>query len=236
MKTPWISDALFPPHLRRGPKSLKKLARDEFIRYLIRIIFDDVLFRKCCIRLRRHIHDQLLPQFQTELIQNLIPTENPWKFPCLKSKRRVRCTIHRECQLVFMQWVELSITSKSFKLPMSAHFSCGRIVKLLLTSNVTKLAIDFRRIKLREFEYAFIQLQKFFKNVQCNNLTSLKLFGGSAQTDIYLSHVEIICRKLVTNAPNLQTLHIPVCNNESIKSIAKFPALRTLVIDRTKYL
>lgn len=157
-----------------------------------------------------------MPLIREQLLSEMLPFENEWKFNCLTSKKRTNCKIHPECKVQFNH--------------------CSRLLKFLFSSDMQKLKINLKKISLNNLDDSFRVLIRIIKTSEYSRLLELHLPGGSVQIDEYLKNVEDLCGYLAEKCQKLNKLHLPVASNACLDSLSTLPELQYLKIDRTKHL
>ena len=49
----------------------------------------------------RYIRKATMPLIREQLLSEMLPFDNPWKFGCLHTKKRIQCKAHEECIVQF---------------------------------------------------------------------------------------------------------------------------------------
>ena len=167
-------------------------------------------------RVRKYIRKATMPLIREQLLSELLPYDEIWKFGCLQDKKRSRCKLHAECYLQFNH--------------------CSRLVKFLFSSDMEKLHLNMRKIGAMNLEDTFKTLTRIVKMSEYCRLKELLMPGGSMQVEMYLPIIEDLCYYLSTRAEKLAKLHLPSGSNACLHFCAKMPSLQYLAIDRTKHL
>lgn len=97
--------SMFPPHRRKSPDSLEALASFSVltrIDFTVRNDRDDSSSRKNSGDGWSQWIERTLPAvIRTRLLAQAIPTQNDWRYPCLKQREHTLCLHHRACQTVY---------------------------------------------------------------------------------------------------------------------------------------
>ena len=165
---------------------------------------------------RKHIRKLTMPLIREQLLEEMLPFEDHWQYCCLKTKKRINCRIHPECQVMFN--------------------NCSRILKYLFSSDVEKLNLNLRKISTNNLEDSLRALTRIVRMSSFCRLREISLIGGSLHVDEYLHFMEDLCSSLEQKAPRLTKLHLPIGSNKCLQSIGLMPQLQSLIIERSRQL
>ena len=169
---------------------------------------------------RRFIKTNLTSSIRQKILSDLVPFDDGanarWKFGCLSASSRNSCKIHSECKLMFN--------------------NAPKLLRLLLGNDLSSLKINLRKISAANCEESLEQIDKSLRRRSSNQLTEIIISGAHSGIDCYLSIFEDLCYFLKSTAPNLQTLHLAVGSNDTLRSCSKMPKLCSLTIERSHHL
>lgn len=213
--------SMFPPHRRKSPDSLEALASFSVltrIDFTVRNDRDDSSSRKNSGDGWSQWIERTLPAvIRTRLLAQAIPTQNDWRYPCLKQREHTLCLHHRACQTVYNY--------------------CDLVLGILLRPDITRVCVDLRRIAFTLHENVISRIHATVNSpVRLSLLICLQIQGGSPYSDHVLPILNELAEALVKNAPHLLELSLPVCSNLTLLHASNMPKLISFQAERTKKL
>jgi len=167
-------------------------------------------------KVRRYVRKATMPLIREQLLHEMMPYDNPWKFGCLLSKKKTQCRLHQECKVTFNH--------------------CSRLIKFLFSPDMETLKINLRKVSSNNFEGTFRAIIRIIKMSDYCRLKKFYLVGGGIIIDEFLPLMEDLCYFLRHRAKKLVKLHLPVASNSCLETIATMPSLQCLIIERTRHL
>jgi len=206
----------FPPGQRRRIPSLGDLSKQAVKSWISKSLDERSNLVLDIGKVRRYIRKATMPLIREQLLSEMLPFDNHWKFGCLHTKKRIQCKAHEECIVQFNH--------------------CSRLIKFLFSPDMETLKINLRKVSPNNFDETFRAIIRIIKMSDYCRLKEFCLIEGGVQVDEYLPFVEELCYFLKQRANKLVKLHLPVASNSCLTTISAMPSLQCLVIERTRHL